>query len=280
MQMLMRCLRRQMVLESRQTIAGQNALQQQQIASQEIISGTKCSEAELGVSPPPAGPKHGIIISPKIASDQAEEFQHFDQTYSNAEDEPEMQPVTQCQLLSIMTNAVDTKNFMKPNPKKQDQEHILGQRQVITDVAQGTKPPMMTRAEIYAVLSENPESHQKRMNPLKGKFFFGSSLRLYGGSRWSKLRKRAQNQSVEDTNAVASKQFDLEEDDNEKEYKRSRLQEPTFCEENNETMADGEFNASQRLHSEISAVQGYQGNWKATQPAFIVITNSLFTSHY
>ena len=273
MQMLMRCLRRQMVLESRQTIAGQNSLQQQQIASQEIISGTK-------------SPKHGIIISHKIASDQAEEFQHFDQTYSNAEDEPEMQPVTQCQLLSNMTNAVDTKNFMKPNPKKQDQEHTLGQRQAITEDDQGTKPPMMTRAEIYAVLSENLESHEKRMNPLKGKFFFGSSLRLYGGSRWSKLRKRAQNQSVEDTYAVAGKQFDLEEEDNQKEYKRSRVQEPNFCEENTEEMADGEFNDTisaddtQRLHSEISAVQGYQGNWKATQPAFIVITNSLFTSHY
>lgn len=290
MQMLMRCLRRQMVLESRQTESGRTSWCQHPTAANGIISATM-------------SPEQGIEISNRIAAVHAEQLEHhYDQTDLSAEDEKAVQSVTQCQLSFNESNnqainkleniqgrrttdfknkgneicKVDTK-IMKPNPKQRHQEHVLHHQQSTTTDNQGTRLPMMTRAEIYAALSENTGSHGSRINPVKGKFFFGSSLRLYGGSRWSELRKRAQNEIVENTDAMASEEFEFEEADA-KESKRARTQETTF-EENNKEF-DDLIAEEETLRDQIIEVKGYQGNWKASQPAFIVITNSLFTSHY
>jgi hypothetical protein len=293
-QMLMKCLRRQMVLEQRQTGAGLNPWQAQQNTSEEALVSSISK------------PMHRTETSLQNEEVDNDPFQQdIDETDANEQaDQTAMQPETRCRIFATLTNDVAIKmtdkiherrhktdsrnkgqeNSVKqsnasknPSPTIQDQEDASRQRQMGTGEACSKKPPMMTRAQIYAEL---PGSQISRINPNKGKFFFGSDVRIYGGTRWSELRKRAQNAFVEEIEVTASNDFELEQD-NEREPKRARSCRASTLEEGHNTQAENDFETSVTMDEnktyQLSEVSVYKGNWKASEPAFIVITNALFT---
>jgi hypothetical protein len=185
---------------------------------------------------------------------------------------------------------------------------------------------MMSRAQLYAALSDEPKPDGSRSNPLKGKFFFGSTLRLYGGSRWSELRRKSQDETVAGRVAISDDfEFDEEiemkskraktcdpariDDDKAKlqdetvvrevatsdefefheesdiKFNRAKSYEPAIIDKDKTKLATkalGKFVDLLRKkppYQHVELIKGYQGNWKASQPAFIVITNPLFTGH-
>jgi len=265
-----------MVLEQRQAGAGLNPTHPQQVTSEETILASIPS------------PMHGTEMPQQHAEVDTDSFQQdFDETDLNEQaNQTATQPAikktdkTQGRHKPDFRNkgdevAVQQSNVLrKPSPKIQDQEE---QKQTNNGEACRTKPAMMTRAQLYAALPDKTGS-DPRINPNKDKFFFGSALRIYGGTRWSELRKRAQNEIVAVT---ASNEFELEED-NERESKRKRPCEASIFDEKHNTLAEEDFDNSiamenQTFDCQLSEINVYQGNWKASAPAFIVITNSLFT---
>jgi hypothetical protein len=170
----------------------------------------------------------------------------------------------------------------KLDRKVKDQDCVYEKRQTGDGDVRAAKPPMMSRAQLYTALCDKPEEEGRRINPNKGKFFFGSTLRLYGGSRWSELRKKAQGEQTEEL-VSTSQEFKLETN-TVHESKRVRfVYELPDADDGSTTLAEeqlGKFTAElkkQALHPEISVNKRYEGNWKASGPAFIVITNELFT---
>jgi hypothetical protein len=208
----------------------------------------------------------------------------FDQTVLN--EELDTKPATNVKILKKTDNfrgryTDQDKEIYKPEFVNAD--HKRANKQSSAENVQGTNTPIMTRAELYAALSDKPQSLESRSNPLKGKFFFGSTLRLYGGSRWSELRKRAQSDNIEEMATKGIDEFDSEEKI-EKESKRARKQEALICSQHDATVFDDDSADfiqtvdNQSQCNQMSEIKGYQGNWKASEPAFIVITNSLFTN--
>jgi hypothetical protein len=209
----------------------------------------------------------------------------FDQTVLN--EELDTKPATNVKILKKTDNfrgryTDQDKEIYKPD-KFVNADHKRANKQSSAEKVQGTNTPIMTRAELYAALSDKPQSLESRSNPLKGKFFFGSTLRLYGGSRWSELRKRAQSDNIEEMATKGIDEFDSEEKI-EKESKRARKQEALTCSQHDATAFDDDSADfiqtvdNQSQCNQMSEIKGYQGNWKASEPAFIVITNSLFTN--
>lgn len=214
--------------------------------------------------------------------------QDFDQTVLN--EELATKPATNMKIIKKTDNfrgryTDQDKEKSKPD-KFVNADHKGVDKQSSAEKVQGTKTPIMTRAQLYAALSDKPQSLESRSNPLKGKFFFGSTLRLYGGSRWSELRKRAQNENIEEMDAKGIDEFDEFDSEAkiEKESKRARKQETSTCSQHDATVFDDDSADfiqtvdNQTLCNQMIEVKGYQGNWKASEPAFIVITNSLFTN--
>jgi hypothetical protein len=278
MQMLTRCLRRQIVLESRQPFSGNNSSHHQQTAS---TNDSKKIISEV------ASPKYETEVTNQNVEVDFDQFREdFDQTV--LDEELPMNPVTNVERIKKTNNfrgryTNEDKEMSKPD-KFIDEDHKAAERQGSAEKVQGMKTPIMTRAELYAALSDKPQSLESRSHPIKGKFFFGSTLRLYGGSRWSELRKRAQTENIEEKAANGIEEFDSKEN-LEKESKRARKQKLSTCGQHDATVFDDESAdfvqtvENQTPCNQISEVTGYQGNWKASEPAFIVITNSLFTNY-
>jgi hypothetical protein len=283
-----------MVLESRQIHAGENPPNDQGHAS-------KQKKAAL------TEPKQMAELSHQNGVVEDDQFQQDLQSTELYEpDELVMQPEMKCQKPSTVTNyktikalsdvegrrerdfineskeISNTEEFQqKPNNKVKQTHCPKEQKQGGTCEGNGSKPLTMTRAQLYAALSETPEQDGRRANPNKGKFFFGSTLRLYGGSRWSELRKKAHDELAEKTVATCQ-EFELEEDISHKP-KRAKCDEPSILGYDTTTIADEEPSMfttlleNQSPHQQISGTKGYEGNWKASGPAFIVVTNALFT---
>jgi hypothetical protein len=283
-----------MVLESRQIYAGENPPNDQRYASTEKKSVL-------------AEPKQMAELSHQNGVVEDDQFQQDLQTTELYElDELVMQPEMTCQKSSTVTNyetiktpsgvkgrrerdftneskeISNTEKFQpKPNNKVKQTNCLKEQKQGGTGEENGSTPITMTRAQLYAALSETPEQDGRRANPNKGKFFFGSTLRLYGGSRWSELRKKVQDELAEETVANCQ-EFELEEDISHKP-KRVKCDEPSMLEYDTTTIAGEEPSMfitlveKQSPHQHISRTKRYEGNWKASGPAFIAVTNALFT---
>lgn len=283
-----------MVLESRQIYAGENAPIDQVQASKEKKSVL-------------TEPKQMAELSDQNGVAEDDQFQQDLQTTEFYEpDELVMQPETKRQISSARTNYEtiktpsgvkgrrerDSTNESKENSNIEEFQtkpnNKVKQTNCQKEVNQGgtaeensSKPIAMTRAQLYAALSETPEQDVRRTNPKKGKFFFGSTLRLYGGSRWSELRKKAHDELDEETVATC-REFEFEEDISHKP-KRAKCNEPPMNDCDTTTIAEEEPSTfitlveKQYPHQQISGTKGYEGNWKASGPAFIVVTNALFT---
>ena len=280
-----------MVLESRQTYTGENASNNPEQASTETVLAAPKQIAELS------------------QQKEVAEVNQFQQDYQTTEfdeaDEQVMQPETKIQKLFTMTNDETIKTassvkrkrkviftndnkevsdidelVLKPHNKANKQNSVHEQKQTGDVEERCPKPLMMSRAQLYAALSDKPESDGPRINPNKGKFFFGSTLRLYGGCRWSELRQKAKGEDAEEM-VDTCQEFKLEED-KEPKSKRAKYYEPPIMADDTTILAEEalcEFITEvekKAPHQQISAIKRYDGNWKASGPAFIVITNALF----
>jgi hypothetical protein len=287
----MRCLRRQMVLESRQTYTGENASNYSEQTSTETVLAAPKQMAELS------------------RQKEMAEVNCFQQDYQMTEfyeaDEQVIQPDTKIQKLSTMTNDETIKTAssvkrkrkviftndnkevsdfdelgLKPHNKANKQDSVHEQKQTGDAEERCPKPLMMSRAQLYAALSDKPEPDEPRINPNKGKFFFGSTLRLYGGCRWSELRQKAKSEDFE--GMVDTRQEFKLAGDNEPKSKWAKYYEPPNMDDDTTILAYEEpckfitGVEKQAQHQNISAIKRYDGNWKASGPAFIVITNALF----
>jgi hypothetical protein len=278
-----------MVLESRQTHTGENVSNYREHASNEPFSVLEASKLKT------EWPHQNTTDIDRFQKD-------VEPTESYGEDEMDMQPKTKSQTLPAKTNseAIKTTSGVKERRKKDftkeskqisnidefpprkhqkmaEQDCAAEQRQM----GDGQKPLMMSRAQLYAALSNEPEQVGRRMNPNKGKFFFGSTIRLYGGSRWSELRQKAQGEHANET-VTTCQEFELD-DDIEQESKKVKNHEPPIADDDTSAPAEERIGSFITMVENLtpcqqsSVMKGYQGNWKATVPAFIVITNALFT---
>lgn len=274
-----------MVLESRQACAGENA--------------SNYNETSKETRPELAAPKQMTEESHQyglVDVDQFQQASHMTEMYET--DELVVRPETKNEAIKTTSSDKERRKrnfankskevspieeFMpKPRHKVNKQDCVDEQKKSSDGEEHGPKSLMMSRAQLYAALADKPEQDGRRINPNKGKFFFGSTLRLYGGSRWSELRKKVQDEQVKETVSTCQ-EFELEENC-EHEFKRVRFGcEPQILEEDTKKIDEEELgkfitvvekNKSQ--HEHISDIKRYQGNWKASGPAFIIITNALF----
>ena len=263
-----------MVLESRQPYTGENASNNPEQASTETVL---------------AAPKQITELSQQKEVAEVNQFQQDYQTteFYEADEQVTIKTASSVKRKRKVIFTSDNKEVsdidelvLKPHNKANKQNSVHEQKHTGDVEERCPKPLMMSRAQLYAALSDKPESDGPRINPNKGKFFFGSTLRLYGGCRWSELRQKAKGEDAEEM-VDTCQEFKLEED-KEPKSKRAKYYEPPIMADDTTILAEEalcEFITEvekKAPHQQISAIKRYEGNWKASGPAFIVITNALF----